>query len=65
MSYRNGERVEPSLDRRNQLRGKRIRPERGPINGEDRVYTWRGDQSTDRNEYIPGEGTNQLIGTSI
>eukprot|EP00959_Pyramimonas_sp_CCMP1952_P424842 8898558-Pyramimonas_sp.AAC.1 len=29
------------------------------------VHAWRGDQSTERREYIPGGGTNQLRGKSI
>eukprot|EP00976_Prorocentrum_cordatum_P055947 1128799-Prorocentrum_minimum.AAC.1 len=30
-----------------------------------KVYTWRGDQSTERKEYIPGAGTNRPRGKSI
>eukprot|EP00976_Prorocentrum_cordatum_P107668 1194684-Prorocentrum_minimum.AAC.5 len=31
----------------------------------NKVLNLRGDQSTERKEYIPGEGTNQLRGKSV
>eukprot|EP00976_Prorocentrum_cordatum_P096168 1190459-Prorocentrum_minimum.AAC.2 len=44
----------------NRPRGKSIYLEGGPIDREERVYTWRGDQSTEEREgYIPGGGTNR------
>eukprot|EP00959_Pyramimonas_sp_CCMP1952_P059499 1242782-Pyramimonas_sp.AAC.3 len=33
------------------LRGKSVYLEGGPVDREERVYTWRGDQSTERKEY--------------